>query len=181
MKNKLVQSYLMPLLVSLVLFVVLLAVSVERYTLGIVAVFLGSVIGTFILDLDYFIYAYFFEPEKEFSKNIKAYTKHYDILGALHYIQFHKNEIKDKTLNSVLFQVAIAATSLFIVGSQTNLFLKSLVLSIFVNSIYRMVEEFFENRLDMWFWALKNKPTRDSFYIYTCTLLVVLLYTISIF
>lgn len=181
MKSKLLEVYLVPAIVSLVLFVVILALSVERSTGTIVLMFLGAFLGTFALDLDYFVYAYFFEPEIEFSKHLRAYTKDKDILGALKFVHHHKHDIKDKILNSVLFQVTLAGLALFIVSSNSGMFIKAFIVSVFVNSMYRMAEEFFENRLDEWFWALKNKPTKQSFYIYTGCLMAVLLYTLSLF
>lgn len=181
MKSKLLEVYLVPIIISLVLFVVILALSVERSSINIVLMLLGAFLGTFALDIDYFIYAYFFEPATEFSKHLRAYTKDKDLLGALKFIHHHKHDIRDKILNSVLFQFTLAGLTLFIVSSNSGMFIKSFVVSIFVNSLYRMAEAFFENRLDEWFWALKNKPNKQSFYIYTCCLLAVLLYTLSLF
>ena len=170
-----------PLLISTTLFLILLALRVERDPISIIFMLVGAYLGTFMLDLDYFVYAYFFEPEKEFSKQIRGYVTHGDLGGAMEYILYHKNSIKDKTLNSALFQIAIAGLSVVIVGSNAGLMLKSLILSIFVNSLYRMVEEYYENRLDTWFWAFKNKPRKESFYLYCCGLLLVLLFSFSLY
>lgn len=181
MSNKVLNSYKIPLLLSFTLFVVLIAIRVEREALSIALIFLGSILGGLLLELDYFIYAHFFEPEKDFSKQIQGYTKHKDYKGALNYIAYHRNDIKDKILNSAIFQVVLAGLTIVIVGSPVNVFLKALVISALVNSMYRMSEEYVEGRIDSWFWALKNKPTKNGFYIYSFFLVLALMFSLSVF
>lgn len=178
--KKILDSYKLPVLLSITLFVVILALTVERDLFQIILISLGTIVGTFILDLDYFIYAYFFEPEKEFSIQVRGYTKHKDYSGAWNYIYHHKAEIKDAVLNSALFQIALAGLVIIVAWSPTSIFIKALAISTFVNSIYRMAEEHFENRTDVWFWAFKNKPDKNTLYLYVSGLLVVLVAGLSL-
>ena len=169
------------LLIALTVTIILLALTVARDPLVIGLIFLGSLLGSIILQLDYVIYAYFLEPEKEYSKSVRGYIKDKDYSGATDYIYFHKNDINDKTLNSALFQIVLGLAMLFVVTSDVSMFIKSLVVSAFVNSIYIMMEEFYANRSDQWFWAFKNKPSKNLFYAYTGGLLLFLAYCLSIF
>lgn len=161
--------------------IVLVAVKVEREPLAFTGIILGSLLGTFILDLDYIIYAYFLEPGQDFSKTLTAFIKHGDLLNALTYINYHKHNIKDKILNSGLFQIVLGASLFFVASSNTAIFVKALVFSAFVNSLYRLAESYFENRVDDWFWALKNKPTKQVLVVYSTVLLGVFIYCLSIF
>lgn len=181
MNKSLFTHYKVALLLSITLFIVFIALRVERDAINFAFLFAGSILGAFALDLDYFIYAYFFEPEKDVSRQIRAYTKHHDITGALKYALNKKNEITDKTLNNVVFQVVLLGLTVFVVASSTNLFVKALLISVAVNSMYRMMEEYVENGTKNWFWALKNKPDSSSFYTYTAIISLVMLYCFIIF
>lgn len=167
--------YKISLLLSLTVFILILALRVERDPLNIIMAFVGSLVGAVLLDLDYFLHAYFLEPEKDFSKTLNGFVKHRNIGGALSYIHYHKDEIKDKTLNSMLFQVILGGLVLFVVPSNSTVLMKAVVLSTFVNSIYRMIEVYFEGDINEWFWALKTPPSRNGFYIYTAVLAAMLL------
>ncbi len=178
--KKIFDAYKLPILLSITLFVVILAITVERSVFQIALIALGTIVGTFILDIDYFIYAYFFEPERDFSVQVRGYTKHKDYMGAWNYIYYHKAEIKDAVLNSALFQIALAGLLIVVAGTPASMFIKALTISAFVNSMYRMAEEHFENRTDSWFWAFKNKPTKNTFYLYICGLILVLVFGLSL-
>lgn len=181
MFKKLWNFYKIPLLISLTLAIVLIGIKVEREVLGITLIVLGSLIGTFFLDLDYFIWAFFLEPASDFSKTLAAYTKHADFINIVNHIYYHKNELQEKTLNSVFFQIVLAAMSVVAVSTTHYNLVKALVLSIFANSIYRMLECYFEGRTNEWFWALKNKPGRSGVILYGIVLIVVLIFSVRLF
>lgn len=181
MLKKFLTIYKIPLLVSLTLSVVLIALKVERQAFTFTLIVLGSFLGTFILDLDYFIYAYFLEPSKEFSKTLTAFVKHKDAINVFSYIQYHRNDLKDKILQSALFQSIFAALCIFVIASNTGFFVKALVLSVLINSLYRLVEDYFNGLSGDWFWAVKNKPTKSVMYFYTVAIFGVFLYCLSIF
>jgi hypothetical protein len=167
-------------MISVALVVVILAIIVPHDVFTITTIILGSAFGTFVLDSEYFLYAYVFEPQADFSKTLAAFVKHGDLLNAVRYIQFHKNEIKEKSLNSAVFQIAMALTCIFVSAANTGFFIKALVLSIFLNSIYVMFENYFQQHSDDWFWALKTKPNKRAFIIYTVILLGVFAFCLNL-
>ncbi|MFZ5424251.1 MAG: hypothetical protein ACOZAO_00450 [Patescibacteria group bacterium] len=169
------------LLLSATLVVVLIALRVERDALQIALVILGSFFGTYLLKLDYLIHAYFVEPDSDFSKTLLAFLKHFDLIGALKYAYYNGDSVKEKTLNSVQFQVILIPLTVFVLSSTTSVFFKALVLSTLLNSLYLLVEHFFNNDLNEWFWALKNKPNKRTFYIYSGMLVLVFLFCLSMF
>ena len=173
-------QYKIHLLLSITIFILVLAATTQRDALQIVFIFLGSILGTFVLELDYFLYAYFIEPTKGFSQHVRGYVKHNDYTGALNYIWHHKNSLKDKTLNSALFQIVFGALVILTMPSGTNMLLKALILSTFANSIYRMSEEYFSGRINTWFWSLNTKPSSRGVKIYTAFLVVVLIFALTL-
>lgn len=143
-------------------------------------IFLGSMLGTFFMELDYILYAYFLEPTADFSKTVTGFFKHGDVGNALNYIHTHRDDIKDKTLHSFLFQLVFGALMIFVASSNASLVVKALILSAFLNSIYRMYEAFAQGKVSDWFWALKEKPEKNTFYLYTGGLLAVLVFCLTI-
>ena len=181
MIKKFLALYRVPILASFTLAMVLTAVAVVKEPLTIASIIIAALVGVFVLDLDYFIYAYFIEPETDFSKTLVAFVKHKDIINALQYIEYHKKEMGDRTLNSVVFQLVLVGAAIFGVSSSASIFVKSLILAIYVNSIYRLLELYIKDEFDEWFWALKTKPTKSKVLIYIFVLVGILVYCISIF
>lgn len=179
--KKIVVLYRVQLIVSITLFVVVVALRVERDPLTIIYIFIGSILGTFVLDLDYIIHAYFMEPASQLSGMIKGYMKHRDYRGLFNYIHYHKDELPNKTLNSALFQIVLAALTIFTLSSNTGIFIKALVLSAFLNSIYRLLELYTQGKAAQWFWSLNIKTNGTAVFGFLSALAIALLYAISIF
>lgn len=181
MTKTLVKTYKTPLLVSLTLGIVLVAVRSASNPLEIATIFLACSLGTFLLDLDYIIYAFFLEPRQEFSRTLAAFIRHGDIKNTFSYIHYHKNDIDQKTLNSALFQTVLAGVAVFIISSNTSLFLKALILSAYANSFYRLAETFYESQsYREWFWALKSPPTKNGVKFYLLVLAGVFIYCLRL-
>lgn len=176
MINKLIKLYKIQLLISITVSITIIALTVSTDPIEIGAILFGSLLGTFVLDLDYFIYAYFLEPTKDFSKNIMAFIKHGDVKNILMYIDIHKNDIEDKTLHSTLFQTVFAVFSIFVISSNTPYLVKSIVISILANSIYRFLEAYFKGNVTTWFWAFKNTPSKNGMIIYIAVIFSILSY-----
>ncbi len=174
-------AYKIPFLLSLTVGIILIALRVEKDVLNIILILLGSLLGMLILEIDYVLYAYFLEPEKEFSKTLQGYITHKDFKGSINYIYFHKTEVKDKTLNSALFQVVLGILMIFVMSSDTSLLIKSLIISTYVNSIYIMLYEYFEGRIKDWFWSLKGTPNKNTVVIFTTALLLILVFSLRLY
>jgi hypothetical protein len=172
--------YKFPLLISLTLFLAIIAIKVLRSPIDISGAFLGCMLGTFVLDMEYVIYAYFLEPEKDFSKTLIAFVKHKDLNNAAQFIYYHKDEFKDKSLNSAIFQVVMAAVSIFVVSATTSFFIKALVLSIFASTLYKFAESYFENKTAEWFWTFKSKPNKSGLIIYSLLIITVFVYCLRL-
>ena len=85
MDKKSVLSLRTQFIISAVVAIVFLATVVERSTISAVFTVLASLLGTLVLDLEYPLYAYFFEPERGFSKNFRNYVKDKDYKGGFYW------------------------------------------------------------------------------------------------
>jgi hypothetical protein len=163
----LISIYKFPLMISITVAIAVLAIRAATDPLVIGMIISGALLGAFVLDIEYFIYAYVFEPQKDFSQTLTAFVKHRDFLNTARYIEFHRNEIKDKSLNSAVFQIVLSFLALYIVSSNSLILIKTLVISILANSLYKFAQSYFDNQLQEWFWALKEIPSKQGLILYT--------------
>lgn len=181
MIRKILSYYKLPLLISATLSITLLALGVIKKPLPISEILIGCFLGTLMLDLEYIMYAYILEPTTEFAKSITGYIKYKDFGGLINFINTHKDEITDKSLNSALFQVVLVPIAIFSVYASQSLFIKALILSMFANSIYKLIESYFEGKTSEWFWAMKVKPSQSGVAGFIILLFLVLVYCLYIF
>lgn len=181
MPTRTVKPYRVPLLLSLTLGITIVALNVEKEVINLGYIFLGVILGTFTLDLDYIIHAFFIEPEKQQSLVLKDYIQHRDFAGLLNYIVQHEKEFEEKTLNSALFQIVLGAATIFVITSTIGLFLKAFILSSFLNSIYRFFKAYLRNETEEWFWSIKVETSPTNIYIFLLILLATFGYSLYIF
>ena len=174
--------YRIPLVLSLTLAVILVSFTVETRLLQIVLITAGSILGAFILDLDYVLHAYFLEPEADFSRTLKTYIEHRDFKSAINFVITHKGDVTEKTLNSGLFQVVLIALLFFVIYSDVNVGLKAFLLAIYLNSIYKFVENYYIHKsFDDWFWFMQASPKKEVVALCVIALLSFFLYFIFYF
>lgn len=171
--NNLFKFYRLQIIISISLVVVLISQVYKTGWVDLSLIVLGGILGTFFLDLDYFIHAYFLDPSDNFSRMLRDYIKQKDFIGALNYNIFHGNDIKNKTLNSAIFQVALCFFLIYLVRVPVSTFYKALVISILLNSIYRFMYFYIQNEYEDWFWFLKKTPGKIFIISYNLILLFV--------
>lgn len=181
MQKSLISIYKIPFLISLALTIAMLALGGIGQPMDMAAIIVAAFLGMFVLDFEYILNAYFLDTQTDFSKTLVGFIKHSDWSNALRYIFFHKDETKENSLNSALFQMVLAFMSIFVIYSTTSYFAKALIVSVFGQSIYVLLEFYFKDRTDDWFWALKVKPNKQGVHIYTFVLLLILSFCLYIF
>lgn len=181
MDKSVLTIYKLPLLISLTLIIIMLAISGIGNPVQMASIIVATLLGMFVLDFEYVLNAYFLDTQSDFSKTLVGFVKHSDWNNALKYIYFHKDETRENSLNSALFQMVLAGMSVFVVYAAISLFAKALILSVFAQSIYVLFEFYFKDRTDDWFWALKVKPSKQGVHAYAFVLLLILSYCLYIF
>lgn len=174
MKGAIFQFYRIPLILALSIGLVILSTNFRGTNFDIFLIFLGCILGMFFLDLDYFLHAYFLEPEDNFSKLLRDYIKSKDYAGAINYIIYHADEVENKTLNSAVFQFAIMFFAIFIVRSDLSIFFKALILSTQLNTIFRFFYFYFQGHGKDWFWILKKEPSKIGAFGFNFLVLIML-------
>ena len=176
----LIKKYTINLALSFVLAVVIIALRLETNIINVILVLAGSLLGTFLLDLDYLVFAFIVEPNHHFSQRLRELVVQKNLDGALLYIDHNKSAIPRLTLHSALFQSVLAVITLYVLTSSNDIFGQAFVISGFLQSIYKVVDEYQQTKnVDRWFWILKEKPTKNMLYGYFSILIVVFLYSLS--
>jgi len=181
MDKSLFSIYKLPFFISVTLAIIMLALGGVGQPIQMASVIVAAFLGMFVLDFEYVLNAYFLDTQSDFSKTLVGFVKHSDWNNALKYIYFHKDETKENSLNSALFQMVLAFMSIFVVYATTSIFAKALILTVFAQSIYVLLEYYFKDRTDDWFWTLKVKPSKQGVHTYTFVLLLILSYCLYIF
>jgi hypothetical protein len=174
--------YKIPLILAIVLAIILVSFTVETRLSYIVMITIGTLLGALIMDLDYFIHAYVVETDSDFSRTLRAYVDHRDFRGALNFVNVQKDKVKEKTLNSGLFQMCLIALLFLVFYSEAHIIIKALILSMYANSIYKFAENFYLHQtFSDWFWFLRGTPQKQWISVYTIGLVFMLLYFIYYF
>lgn len=181
MYKKIFDIYKIPVLLGITLAIVLIGVRIEENILNIIWIILGSLIGVFVLDLDIPLHIMFADPDSRFTKNVSGYMKNKDMRGAIIYALYHPEEVEDKTLHSVLFQLGLFILVFIVSYAQINILANAIILSTAVNSIYKMIESYFGHNSTDWFWSMKTPPSRNSVMIYAGVLTALAIFAISMF
>lgn len=183
------QYYRIPLILAISLAVVIITsksslIVQGDYTdyLNILGIIVGSILGIFILDLDYFLHAYILEPKEEFSLRFRDYIKDKDFFGVFDYIILHSEDIKNKTLNSLVFQVSLGIFSLVTSGNISLPYLvKAMVISSLLNTIFRFYYFYFQGYGKDWFWILKKIPNKYVIGLFNLIVLIIIGFSVSLF
>src|SRR3989344_1979022 len=175
------KTYKLNLLISLTVAVIILALRVEKEILPILAIISGSLLGGLLLEVEYFIIAYFSDPDLEFSKNVVQFATQKNYFGLFTYINANKVSLEKRLINSFLFQFILGLLALYAVTSSgDNLFALALSLSVFVSSFYHMYEEYeLKRSLAGWFWIFKTPPAKQVQNLYILAMGLFLVYILS--
>lgn len=173
-------KYTLNLLLSFVLAVVVLALRLETNPINMAWILLGCILGSFLLDLDYYLFAFLVEPSHHFSIRVKEFFNQKNLLGMVVFVSTHTDSLSRLTLHSALFQVIMAVVVLYVLTSSSSVFGQAFVLSGFLASIYKISDQYFRTKnVDNWFWILKEKPTKRFLQIYFASLVIVFVYSLT--
>ncbi len=162
MLSKLFVRYRFRVLAALTVALAIIATRGEKQAAQILLIVLGSIVGILILDLEYFIHAYWDNPDSEFSKGFKDLMDQKNYQGLIAYVDAHRPTLSKRILQSVLFQILLGGVALFLATSQGPNFGTAISLSAFVQTFYSMFEEYnYSHSINSWFWILKPAPSKS--------------------
>ena len=99
-------------------------------TLKLFYLFLGFFIGSFILDIDHFLFWFFLKPNLEESRLARITIKNGDFVAIYRLLKASHQTHYNLIFHHYFFQIILVLFSFFIFTSTNNIFVSSLVLSL---------------------------------------------------
>lgn len=126
LKNQEIRSHL---LATFVYCLILFPFVVLSWRLSLISFWLGALIGTFILDLDHLIYAFFYKPHEPSSHKIRVLFLRRDWQGVLRVLEECHQEHTELFFHQAVFQVIFLLFSFFIITSTPSFLAKGIVMA----------------------------------------------------
>ena len=121
--------------------------------------FLGISIGSFILDIDHFIFWFFLKPNLEESRLARATIKNHDFKSIYRLLKASHHTHYNLIFHHYFFQVGLNLISLFIFISSSNIFCLSFLLSINLHLLTDEIRDYLRNPkfLQNWLFAREER------------------------
>ena len=157
MKQKLL-SYLLPVIGLFIIISCFWVISGVKTT-QLIYLFLGLIIGIFLLDIDHFIFWFLTKPNTEESRLVKLAIENKKFKSVLKIVQTSHQTHYNLIFHHYFFQVILVLFSLFILTSTQNTFISALVLSL---NLHLVIDEIIGYRLNpknlqKWLFARETK------------------------
>ena len=180
MNKTLLEKYLFPFLIALVVGLFGIVLRLEKDVFVIAGVLVCVILSTFILDFDYIFFAYFIDPKHFFSQNVQNLIRSKNYIGALTYIEHHKGELRNMPIHSVLFQLILIPFGFYVLNSSYQLAPKTFLLSVQAQLIFEQFKDFSVHKnIDLWLWGCTIKLSSKQIPIWLIANLIVLIYFLS--
>lgn len=155
------------LLASSVIFVIvsIFLVIFKVNSIQIFYLLLGIFIGSFILDIDHFIFWFFLKPNLEESRLARAAIKNYDFKAVYRLLKTSHQTHYNLIFHHYFFQVILVLFSFFIFTLTKNIFVTSLVVSLNLHLLIDEIIDYFYNpkTLQKWLFARENSQLPVKF------------------
>ncbi|MCW1948889.1 MAG: hypothetical protein KIH89_000350 [Candidatus Shapirobacteria bacterium] len=155
------------LLASLVIFVLvsIFLVIGKVDSIQLLYLFLGITLGSFILDIDHFIFWFFLKPNLEESRLARTAIQNYDFKAIYSLLKTSHQTHYNLIFHHYFFQVILVLFSFFIFTLTKNLFITSLVVSL---NLHLLIDEIIDfvytpKTLQKWLFARENSQLPVKF------------------
>jgi len=143
-------------LIPAIAFLGLLSLLNYQYRLQLVGLWVGGLIGAFLLDFDHLIYCFWQNPHEFTPQRLKRFLELKQYRYGLDLLFETQGERKKLIFHSILFQLILLVMVFFVLSSSAGLIGKGLVLVLFLQTLRNQFEEFLKTgQMDSWFWQLQ--------------------------
>ena len=127
--------------------------------------FLGISIGSFILDIDHFIFWFFLKPNLEESRLARTAVQNYDFKAVYRLLKTSHQTHYNLIFHHYFFQVILVLFSFFIFTLTKNIFVTSLVVSINLHLLIDEIIDYTYNPkiLQKWLFARESSQLPIKF------------------
>ena len=136
----------------------------------------GTLLSVFLLDLEFVLQAYFYDPASTFSTGLRDLLAQKNWVGLAGFAEAHQDEIKNPVLRSSVFQVVLIILCAYLVISRVSLLGTSFALGVLLQSIILG----YQRRHKDWFWEIKLALSNTAISIYFVVVSLALLYLLTV-
>ena len=136
---------------------------------------LGGLVGTFLPDVDHFIYVYFLKPQEHTSQRTSYMMQKRDVRGAVSLLSDTHKDRETLVLHTVLFQLIFLILTFLVVTSSGSMFGRGLVLSFSLHFLVDQAKDFREGNWNRWLHQLPFVFNKRQLNLFWWTVLVILL------
>ena len=144
---------------------------------------LGAIAGTFMPDLDHFIYFYLLNPQEFTSQRIQLMIHQRQYPRVLDLLYVTRSERKQLIFHSGYFQIIFLVLFFWIMTSSGSFFGRGIVFAFFLHLLIDQAIDFQETgNLDNWFMKLNIQLSRDRqivYFVVNCLLFVITAFIFS--
>jgi len=151
-------------------FVVFILVSIflvigKIESIQLLYLFLGITIGSFILDIDHFIFWFFLKPNLEESRLARTAIQNHDIKAVYQLLKTSHQTHYNLIFHHYFFQVILVLFSFFVFTLTKNIFVNSLIVSLNLHLLIDEIIDYFYNpkTLQKWLFARENSQLPIKF------------------
>lgn len=124
--------------------------------------FLGLLIGSFILDIDHFIFWLYIKPNIEESRLAQTAIKNRDLRSIIAILKSTHKTHNNLIFHHYFFQIVLVLISFFIFTSSHSTFIMALLLSINLHLLVDGINDYFENPKLLQNWLFAREPKQLS-------------------
>ena len=165
---------------STIIWLALITLLRWSWHLNLICLWLGGLVGAFLLDIDHLIYFFVTNPHELTSQRVRRLFEQRRFKEGLFLMADTVLERPRLSLHNALFQVILCVLALFVLTSTNNLFGAGLVMSL---ALHLLKDEFQDlkkdaNHLRNWlFWQFKFEVSlqNQKIYLVLMTLIFILL------
>ena len=163
MKYKFRRHLLASIILFLFIAIFLVVFKIDNFQL--LLLFLGIVLGMFLLDLDHFIFWYFLKPNLEESRLARAAINQHDFKSIFQLIKISHHTHHNLIFHHYFFQIILVLFSFFIFTSTDNIFVHGITISLNLHLLIDEYTDYFRDPkiLQKWLFAREQSQLPVKF------------------
>ena len=143
----------------------------------IIFLFLGFLLGSFLLDIDHFIFWFFIKPNIEESRLVQTAFQKKDFKSIFSLFESTHKAHHNLIFHHYFFQITLILISFFVFTSSTNVFTKAILFALNLHLLIDEIVDFYTDKkaIQNWLFAREEKQLSiDSLKYYILVFIILL-------
>ena len=172
--KKLVSREIRNQLLIVFIWLVLVTLLRWRWHWSLIFLWLGGIMGHYLLDLDHLLYALWIYPHELTSMRFKRLLEQSRFRDAIDLLADTRQERKRLTLHSVVFQAVLPIFSFFVLTSTGSMLGAGLVMGLYLRSLEGLFTDFRKlGHIKNWFWQVRGEVPQQIQALYFVGMVII--------